>query len=80
VALRDLGDRWWIDTKASDDFLDRLFDMYFRRLGLPNLMHKTDYHQLARLVPRGQIADEIREKLDTIVAVAELARGAEGLP
>lgn len=77
VALRNLDDRWWIDTKSSDDFLDRLFEMYFERLGLPNLMRKTDYHQLAQLVPKEQIVEEVLEKLDTIVAVAESAQGLE---
>jgi ABC-type taurine transport system ATPase subunit len=71
VALRDRQDRWWQDVKASDDFLDRLFEMYFERLGLPNLMRKADYHVLARLVPKELIDDEVKEKLDVIVEVAE---------
>jgi hypothetical protein len=29
IALRDRSDSWWSDTKASDDFLDRLFETYF---------------------------------------------------
>ncbi len=74
VALRDLNDRWWGDVKASDDFLDRLFETYFGQLGLPNLMHKANYHLLARLVPREMIDDEVIEKLDAIVEVAESAR------
>jgi hypothetical protein len=74
VALRDLQDRWWGEVKASDDFLDRLFEMYFERLGLPNLMRKADYHLLARLVPRDVIDEEVREKLDAIVEVAESAQ------
>lgn len=73
IALRDPTDRWWREVKASDDFLDRVFESYFRELGLPNLMRKTDYHQLARLVPPELIADEVKEKLDVIVQVAELA-------
>jgi len=71
VALRDRQDRWWQDVKASDDFLDRLFEMYFEKLGLPNLMRKADYHVLARLVPKELIDDEVKEKLDIIVEVAE---------
>ena len=73
VALRDRQDRWWQDVKASDDFLDRLFEMYFEKLGLPNLMRKADYHILARLVPEDLIDDEIQEKLNVIVNVAESA-------
>jgi ABC-type arginine transport system ATPase subunit len=74
VALRDYGDRWWKDIKASDEFLDRLFEMYFARLELPNLMRKTDYHTLAPLLPEELIDDEIREKLDAIVEVASSAK------
>ncbi len=73
VALRDRQDRWWHDVKASDDFLDRLFKMYFERLSLPNLMRKADYHVLARLVPKEHLEDEVKEKLDAIVDIAESA-------
>jgi ABC-type branched-subunit amino acid transport system ATPase component len=74
VALRDLQDRWWYDVKASDDFLDRLFEMYFAKLSLPNLMHKSDYHVLASLVPKELLGDEIRKKLDLVLHVAQSAK------
>jgi len=61
-------------VKASDDFLDRLFEMYFAKLGLPNLMRKSDYHVLASLVPEELLADEIREKLDIVLRVDRSAR------
>lgn len=73
VALRDPADRWWREEKASDNFLDRLFETYFDRLGLPNLMRKGDYHVLARLVPANLIDDEVKDKLDAISEVAESA-------
>lgn len=73
VALRNLQDRWWWEMKASDEFLDRLFETYFERLGLPNLMQKADYHLLARLVPNELLDEEVGEKLDAIVEVAESA-------
>ncbi|MBM3189451.1 MAG: AAA family ATPase [Chloroflexi bacterium] len=73
VALRDPGDRYWRDVKASDDLLDRLFETYFQRLELPNLMRKADYHVLARLVPKELIDSEVVEKLDAIVRAAEAA-------
>jgi hypothetical protein len=65
---------WSDDIKASDDFLDPLFERYFHRLGLPNLLRKTDYHVLARLVPRDLIPPEVTAKLDAIVTVAQRAR------
>jgi energy-coupling factor transporter ATP-binding protein EcfA2 len=74
VAIKNRDDRWWNDTKATDDFLDRLFEEYFKQLHLPNLMPKTNYHILARLVPEQLIDEEIREKLDAIVNVAKRAR------
>jgi hypothetical protein len=72
VALRNADDPWWRNEKASA-FLDRLFDMYFAKLGLPNIMRKADYHELARLVPATQIDDEVTEKLDVIQRVAASA-------
>jgi len=65
---------WSPDIKATDEFLDPLFDKYFEKLGLPNLIKKSDYHILARLVPKDKIDSEIIEKLDAIVAVAKKAK------
>ena len=76
VALRERTDRWWVDTKASDDFLDRLFDAYYERLGLPNLMRKSDYHRLARHVPRELIDAEVVAVLDGIRQLAQRASTA----
>jgi ABC-type transport system involved in cytochrome c biogenesis ATPase subunit len=79
AALRTLRrlEPWSADIKASDDFLDPLFQLFFDRLELPNLLRKTDYHVLARLVPREKIDPEITAKLDGIVAVAKKARPKE---
>jgi hypothetical protein len=76
AALQTLGkpSPWSSEIKASDDFLDPLFTNYFQKLGLPNLMRKTDYHVLASLVPKNQIEAEIIEKLDSIVSVARRAK------
>ena len=67
------GPPWSADTKASDDFLDPMFKAFFKKLGLPNLMRKTDYHQLARYVPTGQLDPEISRVLDIIDGVASKA-------
>ena len=79
-ALKTLGkgSPWDPDIKASDDFLVPLFDAYFDKLGLPNLMAKKNFHELAEYVPAAGIDPEIREKLDAIAAVAELAEGSAG--
>jgi hypothetical protein len=72
VALRVLGrpDPFGPDIKASDDFLGPVFQSYFEKLGLRNMMQKTDYHGLARLVPKDRIDPEIGAELDRIVAVS----------
>jgi ABC-type taurine transport system ATPase subunit len=76
AALRDSSDSWWIDTKASD-FLDRLFKTFYKKLGIPNLMNKSDYHVLARHVPKEQIDPEVSQVLDAIYEVAEKSHPAK---
>lgn len=75
TALRVLSrpDPFGPDVKASDDFLGPVFQSYFEKLGLKNLMQKTDYHGLAHLVPKEKIDPEISAKLDRVVAVSERA-------
>lgn len=74
IALDDPRDPWWSTVKASEEFLDRLFERYYDRLGLPDLMRKTDYHQLARHARAEDLDEEIRAKLDRIIEVAASAR------
>jgi energy-coupling factor transporter ATP-binding protein EcfA2 len=72
AALKVLGrpDPFGPDVKASDDFLAPVFQSYFAKLGIGNLMQKTDYHILAKFVPIERIDPEIVVKLDRIVEVA----------
>lgn len=74
AALRDPEDQWWRTVKASDDFLDPVFAKFFAALELPNLMRKTDYHQVASLVPADQIDAEVGKVLDRVLATARQAR------
>lgn len=71
------GSPWDPDIKVSDDFLKPLFEAYFKKLGLPNLMAKKNFYELAEYVPDGEIAPEILEKLDAIARVAESAEPLE---
>ncbi len=73
MGLLGKGSPWSPDTKVSDDFLDPLFENFYRRIGLPNLMRKTDYHQLAHFVPAAEIDPEVTQVLDSLLAVC---RGA----
>jgi hypothetical protein len=64
---------WGPDIEASDNFLDRVFKDFYKKLQLPNLMSETDYHRPADHVPRHAIDGEIAEKLDAICEVATRA-------
>lgn len=68
---------WSDDIKASDEFLDPVFERFFKKLGLLNLLRKTDYHVLAGLVTKDKLAAEVTTKLDAILAVARKARPNE---
>ncbi len=70
----DRGSPWSPDTKVSDDFLDPLFDSFFKKLGLENLMRKTNYHTLVQYVPADQIDPEVSEVLNGILEIADQAK------
>jgi hypothetical protein len=62
------------ETKASDECFGPIFENYFEKLGIVNLMQKTDYHTLVRFTPRNLIPAEVAEKLDSLAEIARLAR------
>ena len=72
-ALRrlDKGSPWDADVKVSDEFLTPLFKTYFDKIGLPNLMEKKNFYELAGYVPNDEIDSEISNKLDAITGVAK---------
>jgi len=73
-ALTTLGKNPWSDDiKATDEFLDRLFENYFNKLSQPCTFTKGSYHELASLVSKEDIDPEIIEKLDAIVKIAKSA-------
>ena len=74
-ALKTLGRGapWSPDIKVSDDFLDALFEAFFKKLELENLMRKTNYHRLVQYVPAGQIDPEVCKVLNGILEIAEQA-------
>lgn len=81
-ALRTLGkgSPWDAKTKVSDDFLTPLFQNYFKKLDIPNLMAKKNFYELAFFVPLDRIDPEVTEKLDAVVEVAESAHPGPALP
>ncbi len=72
-ALESLGkpSPWSGKLKVSDEFLTPLFKSFFKKLKLPNLMQKTDFHTLVQYLPEEQIPLEVRHKLDAIVKTAQ---------
>lgn len=73
----DLGDPtldkdspWGPDLKVSDDFLTPVFRRYYRKLGLPTLVAKTNFHVLVEHVAKPDISPEVGRKLDAIAQVA----------
>lgn len=75
-ALKTLGkpDPWSPDIKATDDFLDPLLKAFSEKLGVPLVLRKNEYYQLAKFVPREAIDAEVVEKLDAIARVASTAK------
>jgi hypothetical protein len=76
AALRTLEkpDPWSSDIKASDDFLEPVFRAFFKKLGLPLTLRKSDYHVLARFLPKDKTDPEVAEKLAAIDAVSRSAK------
>lgn len=70
IALENRNDSWWLNTKMSDDFLARVFELYFKEINLPNTFRKTNYHELILLMTKEQMLPEVKEKLDDIVEIA----------
>jgi len=69
-TLRE-GSPWDKETKVSDRFLPAVFEKYFEKLNLPNVMLKKNYHVLARFVPRDKIDKEVSEKLNAIEKLSQ---------
>ncbi len=76
LAALGKGSPWDAGFKVSDEFLTPLFRVYFGKMGIPNLMSKKNFYELADYVPEGEIDPEIGEKLDVIASVAESASPA----
>ena len=51
--------------------------MYFNKLNSYNIMDKKNFHELAYYVPKEKIALEVKDKLDAIVRVAQMAQPRE---
>ncbi len=79
TQLLTLDDKlpWSEDVKASDEVLDRVFRLFFRKMNLPLTFRKADYHELISLLEPREIPGEVSEKLDAILAIADSAKPRE---
>lgn len=76
AALNNPDDKFWLTTKASDDFLDVLFPEFYAKADLPILLSKSNYYLLADFIDANEIDREVMEKLDEIARIAKKARPA----
>ncbi|MGH9364394.1 MAG: ATP-dependent nuclease [Thermoanaerobaculia bacterium] len=78
TALKTLqkGSPWDGSLKVSDEFLTPLFKKYFAKLGLPNVMAKKNFHELAVHVPAEKVAPEIGAALDALARTRDAATPA----
>jgi len=79
-AMKTLGkgSPWSEATKVSDEFLRPVFEKFFEAIKLPNLMSKSNYHELAKHFRKSEVADEVRQVLDEICEVAKKAKPVGG--
>ena len=64
---------WSDDVKASDDVLEPIFRAFSKKMGLPLIERKRDFHKLVGLMNANDVDKEVAEKLDLICAVAASA-------
>ena len=69
VNLRELSNAWWDKSKITDEWLDIIFEAFYKKLGLPQHFYKRDYYQLIGLLKPEEIHPEIIEKLDALYEV-----------
>jgi hypothetical protein len=70
---------WSPDVKATDEVLDRIFRLFFKKLQLPLTFRKADYYNLAQYLSKEKIDKEVQEKLDLIVKIAKKAKKRKSL-
>ncbi len=67
--MKDLKNDWWHAAKSSDEWLDRIFPEFYKKLSVYNDFLKREYYLLIMLLKTGEINKEISEKLDIICEV-----------
>jgi hypothetical protein len=70
IAQKDPTNEWWNSTKMSDEFLDRVFRDFYKKIDSVILMDKSRYYKLAELSVPEELDVEIKEALDEVYQVA----------
>lgn len=70
AALKDKSHSWWINTKITDEFLDKIFKKYFNQMQMPILINKSDYYILMTFSKPEELNKEVKEKLDIVLEIA----------
>jgi ABC-type arginine transport system ATPase subunit len=75
TALDTFGkpDPWSDDVKASDDVLEPIFRAFSKRMGIPLVERKRDFHKLVAFLDPASVDSEVVEKLDLIAKVSGMA-------
>ncbi len=73
VAKKDKMNEWWNTTKMSDDFLDKVFRDFYKKINSVILMDKSRYYKLVSMAKPEEIDKEVSEKLDSILKIAKKA-------
>jgi len=72
AALRDKNHDFWINTKISDEFLDRIFKKFAEEKNTIVPLLKKDYYLLIQYSKTNEISEEVKEKLDKIFEIAKI--------
>lgn len=73
ISTFDKPDPWSDDVKASDDVLDPVFRTFSKKMGIPLVERKRDFHKLVGLMDAENVDEEVKIKLDAIEDVATAA-------
>lgn len=64
---------WSPDVKSSDDVLEPIFRSFSKKMGIPLIERKRDFHKLVVLMDPAHVHAEVVEKLNLVVDVANSA-------
>ncbi|MDI6734858.1 MAG: AAA family ATPase [bacterium] len=71
AGLKDKNHDFWINTKISDEFLDKIFRKFAQKMKIAIPLSKKNYYVLAQYSKAEELSFEVKEKLDKIYEIAE---------